>query len=248
MKTFITAISVLVIMSLAGAVHAENASGAPEGWPEPMMGEMAFGSFMVERLEYGHSDEGETKTWDIQGWYGTDKHKLWLKSEGEGPLNGSLESAEVQLLYSRMVSPFFDLQLGVRHDVKPAPERTFAVLGLQGLAPYRFETDAAFYASEDGDLSFRGELEYEWLFTQKLILQPRLEFTLSADEVPEYGIGTGLVDTEFGLRLRYEIRREFAPYIGVSWTKQYGDTADFSRQAGESRSVTTFVAGVRFWF
>src|SRR5699024_11259214 len=127
-------------------------------------------------------------------------------------------------------------------------ERGFAVLGVQGLAPYWFETDTTLFVSDDGDVSFRGEFEYELLFTQRLILTPSFEFTLAAQDVPEYGIGSGLTSTEIGLRLRYEIQREFAPYIGLSYEQLYGDTKDFAEAAGEKTSSTAFVVGVRVWF
>lgn len=241
-------IALTTVLLASTTAYADNGTGAPAGWPDPMMGEMAFGSVMVDRLEYGRSEEGETATWDAQGWYGTDKRKLWIKTEGEGPLGDTPESAELQFLYGQMLSPFFDLQLGLRHDLEPATERTFAVLGIQGLAPYWFETDAAIFTSEDGDVSFRAEFEYEWLFTQKLILQSRFEFVLSANEVPEYSTGRGLAETELGLRLRYEFKREFAPYVGMSWAKNYGKTAEFARESGASDSDVSVVAGFRFWF
>ncbi|HET9679843.1 MAG TPA: copper resistance protein B, partial [Gammaproteobacteria bacterium] len=126
--------------------------------------------------------------------------------------------------------------------------RAFAVLGLQGLAPYWFETDTALFISEEGDISFRGEFEYELLFTQRLILTPQLEFTLAAQDVPEYDIGSGLTRIEIGLRLRYEIQREFAPYIGISYEQLYGGTKAIAIAADEKTSRTTFVLGIRAWF
>ena len=138
--------------------------------------------------------------------------------------------------------------MGLRYDTNPGPDRGFAVFNLTGLAPYWFETDTSLYVSEDGDVSINGEYEYELLLTQRLILQPRAEFTANARDVPEYGLGRGLNSTEMGLRLRYEIRREFAPYIGVSWTQKYGDTKDMAQAAGESTSSTAFVVGIRAWY
>lgn len=222
--------------------------GAPPAWPEPVMDSSIYTFALLDRLEYGVNDDNNIQVWDAQGWIGGDYNKLWLKTEGEDAVGEPLESAEVQALYSRTIAPFWDLQAGIRHDFNPNPDRTFGVIGIQGLAPYWFEVDTAFFAGEEGDVRWRGEFEYEFLLTQKLILQPRLEVNASFDDQPEFGLGSGLNDTELGLRLRYEIRREFAPYIGVSWAKQYGDTADFAEAEGEATSTVSFVMGIRAWF
>ena len=202
----------------------------------------------VEQFEYRSQDGDDLFVWDAEGWYGGDKEKVWFKTEGEQPIGGRLEEAEIQLLYSRLISDFFDVQVGLRHDVAPEPERSFAVLGLQGLAPYFFEVDAAVFLSNEGEVSARLKAEYELLLTQRLILQPSVEANFSATEVEERGIGTGLTDFEAGLRLRYELVREFAPYIGINWEKKVGKTADFAREEGEDTNVFSIVAGVRFWF
>ncbi|RME61879.1 MAG: copper resistance protein B, partial [Alphaproteobacteria bacterium] len=141
-----------------------------------------------------------------------------------------------------------DLQAGVRHDFEPDPSRTFGVIGIQGLAPYWFEIDAAAFISGDGDVSARIEAEYELLLTQRLILQPRVELNFAVQEVEELGIGSGLSIAEAGLRLRYEIDRQFAPYVGFSWNRKIGDTADFARADGEDVGALSFVAGLRMWF
>ncbi len=154
----------------------------------------------------------------------------------------------MQVLYSRFIAPFWDLQAGVRYDFRPNPSRSFAVLGVEGLAPYWFEFEAAGFISDDGDVSARVEAEYEILFTQRLIAQPLLEVNLAAQDVEELGIGSGFTDIELGLRLRYEIRREFAPYIGLAWTRRLGNTADFARDEGEDVGDLAVVAGVRLWF
>lgn len=202
----------------------------------------------VEQLEYRLTDGKDRLKWDAQGWVGEDYNKLWIKTEGEKVFGGDLEQAEVQLLYSRIIHPFWDVQIGGRFDVRPQPKRGFGVLGVQGLAPYFFEVDAAAFVSHEGDLSARLKGEYELLITQKLILQPSLELNLAAQEVEKLGIGSGLTDVELGLRLRYEIRREFAPYIGVSWERKVGRTADFAREDGEEVDSLAFVSGIRFWF
>lgn len=185
--------------------------------------------------------------WDVQGYYGGTTSRFWFKSEGEGEFAGRLEDAEFQALYSRAIAPFFDVQAGIRQDVA-GPDTTYAVLGVQGLAPYMFELDAALFVSHRGDLTARFEAELDQRITQSLILQPRAEINLAAQDVPQLGIGAGLDQVELGVRLRYEIRRELAPYIGVEHSWRVGDGARFARAAGEDPSTTNYVVGVRFWF
>ena len=202
-----------------------------------------------DRLEYQSNEGDSVLLWDAQGWVGGDINKLWIKTEGEYLSDdGAFEEADVQALYSRAISPYFDLQLGYRFDAEPDPERHFGVFGVQGLAPYWFEVDAAAFVSDDGDVSARLEAEYELFLTQRLILQPRVELDFAVQDVPELGIGSGLSTAEAGLRLRYEFRREIAPYIGVSWRRAIGETADFARADGEDVEAVSFVAGLRFWF
>lgn len=207
-----------------------------------------FTFFQAEQLEYRLSDGKDRLNWDAQGWIGGDYNKLWLKTEGETVFDGGIEEAEIQLLYSRIIHPFWDIQIGGRYDVRPQPQRGFGVIGVQGMAPYFFEVDAAAFVSHKGDVSARIKGEYELLLTQKLILQPSVELNLAAQRVEELGVGSGLTDVELGLRLRYEFVREFAPYIGVSWERAIGKTADFAREEGEDVDALSFVAGVRFWF
>ena len=203
--------------------------------------------FQGDRLEYRAREGKDGYLWDIQGYYGGDIDKFWFKSEGEGSFGEPIEGAEVQALWSRAIAPFFDFQAGVRQDLT-GPERTHAVIGIQGLMPYRFEVDAAAFVSTKGDVTARIEGELDQRITQRLILQPRAELALSAQDIPELGIGAGLDRIEAGLRLRYEFAREFAPYVGVSQEWRIGDSADFARAAGEDPSVTNYVVGVRFWF
>jgi len=202
----------------------------------------------ADRFEY-RTNEGDPQfLWDAQGWYGGDKNKLWIKTEGEYAFeDDEFEDAEVQALWSRAFARYFDVQAGVRHDFAPGDDRTFGVLGVQGLAPYWFEVDAAAFVSGDGDVSARVEVEYELLLTQRLILQPRTELNFAVQDAPRNGIGSGLSTAEVGVRLRYEIKRELAPYIGVSWERAVGETADLVRAGGEDPSSVSFVAGLRFW-
>jgi copper resistance protein B len=203
--------------------------------------------FMTDRAELRVTNEPLGYLWDVQGWWGSDTDKLWVKSEGEGTFGEPVDEAELQALWSHAVAPFFDLQLGLRQDFAPGSP-TYAVLGLQGLAPYRFELDAALFLSTDGNLTARIEAELDQRLTQRLIIQPRVEFNLAAQTVPELGIGAGMDSISLGVRLRYEFVREFAPYIGVEQDWAIGTSADYARARGDSPSVTAFVIGIRSWF
>ncbi|MEO0437008.1 MAG: copper resistance protein B [Pseudomonadota bacterium] len=211
-------------------------------------GNQINGLFIAERLEYQVTDQENALIWEAQGWLGSDLHKLWVKSEGEYESEGRVEEAELQVLYSRAVSPFWDLQAGVRYDMEPSPERTHLVLGVQGLAPYWFEMDTALFLSDEGDVSARLEAEYEMFLTQRLILQPRLELNLAGSDDRELGLGRGFFDSVAELRLRYEFRREIAPYIGISWGGDFNRTADLIEQSGEDPQGFAIVAGLRVWF
>ena len=190
--------------------------------PSACLAQDRFFFFQTDRLEY--VEHTKTWLWDMQGWYGSDENKFWWKTEGELD-SGSAEEAELQLLYSRPVSAFWDFQVGIRHDFEPTPSEYHAVIGMQGLAPQWFELDLAAFISEDGDISARLEAEYDLRITQRLILQPRAELETEPESV------------DLSLRLRYEIRREIAPYIGISWHDEAGRD-DF----------TSFVVGARLWF
>ena len=203
--------------------------------------------FQGDRAEYRAREGGDGYLWDVQGFYGGDLDKFWFKSEGEGTFGESLESAEIQGLWSHAIGPWWDLQAGVRQDLT-GPKRTHAVIGVQGLAPYMFEVDAAAFLSTEGDLTARVETELDQRITQRFILQPRAEVNLSAQDIPELGVGAGLDSVELGLRLRYEIAREFAPYIGIEQEWKLGQSADYARLAGEDQSVTNYVVGLRLWF
>ncbi|TGY88202.1 copper resistance protein B [Marinicauda algicola] len=205
--------------------------------------------FQADRLEYQSNDGAPLLVWDAQGWYGGDLNRIWVKTEGEHSLEeDSIEGFEIEALYSRAITPYFDLQAGLRQDFDPDFATTYAVVGLQGLAPYWFEVDGAAYLSEDGDLTAGFEAEYELLLTQRLILQPRAELAFAAQDVPELGLGSGLTSAEAGARLRYEIDRQFAPYLGVSWHEKFGETADFARLEGEDTHSVSFVLGLRLWY
>jgi len=217
---------------------------------------MAFGAMdddpvlakvMIDKLELRSTDGPDPWVLDAQAWIGKDLHKFWLKAEAER-VGADTEEAEVQALYSRAIAPYWDLQVGWRHDFRPEPTRDWLAFGVEGLAPYWFEVEAAAFVGESGRLAARLKAEYEFMFTQQLVLSPELEVNFHSKDDPEVGIGSGLSDLELGLRLRYEIRREFAPYIGVNWTRKFGQTADYAREEGEDPDDVQLVVGVRAWF
>lgn len=202
---------------------------------------------LIDQFEWRDSVETEAYTLEAQGWIGKDLHKLWIKTDVEHA-DGQIEEAEIQALYSHAIAPFWDIQVGVRQDLKPTPEREWGVIGIQGLAPYFFEIDAALFIGDSGDSAARLSAEYEMMITQKVVLSPEISVNFYGQNDMHRLTGSGLSDAQAGLRLRYEIRREFAPYIGVNWTKSFGNTADFVRDHGEPTSDTQWVAGVRAWF
>lgn len=202
----------------------------------------------VDRLEAQIANGEDGYLWESNAWFGGDIDRLWIKTEGEGEFGGSVEEAEVQALWSHAIGPWFDLQTGIRYDIRPSPDRAQAVIGVQGLAPYFFEIDAAAFVSTQGDITARFEAEYDQRITQRLILQPRIELGLAAQDIPEHGIGAGLTGLELGVRLRYEITPQFAPYIGTEWQRQFGDTADFTQASGGDADRWVWLMGVRFWF
>ncbi len=211
-------------------------------------GDVTSLSVIADRLGLQRKKDDDAFVWDINAWFGGDINKLWIKTEGDLSLDaGKIEDAEIQFLWSRAISPFFDVQMGLRQDLEPS-SRTHVAVGLLGLAPYWFEVEGAAFVSTDGDLTARIEIEYELLFTQRLILQPRAEFEFSAQDIAERETGSGLTNAEIGLRLRYEIKREFAPYVGMSWQGAFGDTRDFLEAAGGSGRDVVWVAGIRAWY
>lgn len=202
---------------------------------------------MLNVAEY-QARSGGAYRWDGEAWYGGDLNRLVLKSEGRGTRREGLDEAELEATYSRAVGVYTDLQVGVRHDFKPSPSRTFATVGFETLVPYWFEVEGALYLSNKGEVMARGTAYYDLRLTERLILQPRAELNFAAQSSPEIRTGSGLSNAELGLRLRYEIRREFAPYIGVSYDQSFGKTKDYVRAAGERARATSFVVGLRSFF
>ncbi|MFI8479182.1 copper resistance protein B [Pseudomonas sp. NPDC078700] len=220
-------------------------SGLPE---HSNMHESGINSFfLLDEFEYQDADDGSTLSWDASGWVGGDINRLWFRSEGERT-NGVTEEAEVHALFGHSIGPWWDAVAGVRQDFEPGDPQTWAALGIQGMALYAFEAEATAYIGEGGQTAARLEGDYDILLTNRLILQPTAEINFYGKNDPERGVGSGLSNTEIELRLRYEIVPQFAPYIGVSWNRTYGNTSDYAREEGGDVDEARFVAGIRMWF
>jgi copper resistance protein B len=206
-----------------------------------------FGKVLVDKLEAARGDGEHGQNLEAEAWYGNDYNKAWVKVEGERR-GGSLESSRTELLWDRAFAPFWSTQLGVRHDGGDGGGKDWLAVGVQGLAPYWFETEATAYWRSGSGFAARLNAKYEILFTPRLILEPELSANLYSRADPEHGTGNGVSDLSVGLRLRYEVTRKFAPYIGVTWNRQFGETADFTRMRGGDPSEVQAVAGVRLWF
>lgn len=240
--------------------ESERAHVPPDP-PQHVMGEMAnermielmqmeddgeFGMILLDQLEWQRSNGADALVWELDAWYGDDYHKIWFETEGER-VEGD-EDGRIEVMWDRIVTPWWSVQTGLRQDFGAGPTRTWLDLGIQGLAPHFFEIDAAIYIGEQGRTSARFSGEYDLLITQRLILQPELELRLFGKDDPENRIGSGLSDLEVGLRLRYEMRREIAPYVGLHWERKFGRTATLARNEGEAVADVVLVAGLRAWF
>lgn len=211
-------------------------------------GGQKFSKVLIDNAEVQFRKGRESFEWSAEAWYGGDINRLWLKSKGEVQFGGPLEKAETQALYSHAIGPYFNLQAGVRHDFKPSPSRTYAVAAVEGLAPYFFELEGAIFLSNKGEVMARLEGSYDQRVTQRLILQPSAELNFAAQNSPELAVGSGLSDAELGLRLRYDIRREFAPYVGVQYRRAFGKTRQYLKADGESAGGWSILTGLRVWF
>ena len=201
---------------------------------------------LFDQLEwqYLHGEPGVR--WDNTTWVGSDINRIWIKSEGEA-VDGILDEANIRAFYGHSFSRWFDWLIGVRHDVRPSPTHTWLAIGVHGLAPQWFEVEATAYIGPSGHVAARLEAEYELLLTQRLVLQPLVELSLSATD-PDRGIGRGLSTGEVGFRLRYEVKRELAPYAGVVWHRKLFGTGELARAAGRDAGGWHVVAGLRTWF
>jgi copper resistance protein B len=200
-----------------------------------------YGRVIADQLEWQSADHADI-AWDLQAYYGGDYHKLWLKTEGVHEQHE--DDVRFEALWNRIITPWWSSQVGVRQDFGEGPSRTWLALGIEGLAPQWFDVEASIYFGEQGRTALRADVSYDLLLTQRLILQPELEADVYGKDDPQRRIGSGLSDIEAGLRLRYEVRRELAPYVGVHWVRRFGETADLAGDDSEIR----FVAGVRVWF
>lgn len=245
-----------ICLSALATVVATTATAASADQPaalDPMANMHKPGiyhSFVLETDLSRRQDVG-TGSWDLDGWVGGDMNKLWLKSEGD-LTGGKTEKAEVWAMYSRNVAAYWDAQAGVRYDAKPdlrgGKAHTYLAAGVTGLAPYFFETEAHLFVRDDGAISARFRQENEWLLTQRLILRPRLEVNLNTRKDPAAGLGTGITDASLGLQTRYEFRREFAPYVDLTYRQTYGATADYARLRGEKPAEMRLSVGIRWMF
>ncbi|MEP7221771.1 MAG: copper resistance protein B [Novosphingobium sp.] len=211
-------------------------------------GRVNVGGVFIDQLEYRAVKGGDGYAWKAQAWYGGDIDRAALTTEGEGAFGESPERAEVSALWRHTVGPWFNLEAGVRHDFNPGPQRTYAVLGLEGLAPYWIEVEGQLLVSNKGEVHARLAASHDMRITQKLILQPDVEVNVAFQDVPALGIGGGIERIEAGARLRYQVTPELAPYLGVHWEGKLGGSARAARAAGERPSAVSAVAGVRFWF
>lgn len=240
-----------LIIALAVPDNVAKAQGVTPGQLGEIMdwGRETF--VLAEVLEFVPDAVGRPVTYDLLGWAGGESRRLWAKAEGRHGTRQGTGQTELQLLYGQLISPWWDAQVGAKVDIHygagSTSTRASLALGVQGLAPGWFEVEPALFVSQDGDISASLEASYDLLFTQRLVLQPRMETRAALQDVPKFGVGSGLNDVEIGLRMRYEIRREFAPYIGITWSNQFGETADLARAAGSPVRDLQFVAGLRLW-
>ncbi|WP_207793713.1 copper resistance protein B [Pseudomonas lopnurensis] len=226
---------------------ADRAAAFPDLPPHPMHQGGSNFLFLADQLEWQDADEGSTLAWDLSGWIGGDVDRLAFRSEGERS-NGHTEQAELQLLWSHAIGPWWETVAGVRQDFEPGSAQTWAAFGVQGMPLYGLETEITAFLGEGGQSALRLEADYDILLTRRWVLQPTAELNLHGRNDEARGVGAGLSDANLGLRLRYEISRQFAPYVGVSWSRAYGNSADLLRADGEDTRETRLVAGIRFWF
>jgi copper resistance protein B len=231
------------IPAVTGADRA--AAFMPLGAGHPAHDKRSNSFWLVDRLEV--ADTAKSGGWEGLAWIGGDVHRTWLRTEGDVE-DGRVEQGNLEVLYGRSVTPWWDLVAGVRQDVGEGPDRTWAAFGVQGLAPYKFEVEATAYISGSGRTAATLEAEYDTLLTNRLILQWQGEANLYRKSDPARGLGSGLSTVEAGARLRYEITRRFAPYIGVEVERAFGETARLRRDDGFDATDTRVVAGIRFWF
>jgi len=222
----------------------------PAPYGAPVDDKEIFWHVFFNQLE-GRTSGPETEfRWDGEGWVGTDEHRLWMKSEGYVNEQGQVRDGIHEMLYARPI-PFlryFDWQAGLRYDGDTSRERLWGAVGVEGLAPGFFATEATLYVRDAGHVAGRINGSYDLLFTNRLIAQPQIELNLYSKTDRARGIGSGLAELDTGLRLRYEFSRKFAPYIGVAYDGAFGDTATFVRREGGIVHDVRFIFGIRIWY
>lgn len=244
----IAALAALGLSLMVASAHADQpaALDAMANMHKPGLYHM----FALE-TDLSQQDGLTTGDWDFGGWAGGNTRRLWLKSEGE-ITDGKMQKAELWALYGQQVAPYWDAQIGMRQDFKPdvpgGKAHSFLTAGVTGMAPYFFETEAHVFLRDDGAVSGRLRYENHWMITQRLIMKPRFEMNLNSRNDPIEGLGTGLTDASIGVQTRYEIRREFAPYIDLTYQQKFGKTADYARPRGEKPTETRLSVGIRWMF
>jgi len=243
-----TTLALAAALALLGSPVQAQSPAPAMAMPQPVMDNGLFAHILLDQFEGRINGPNGELRWDGQGWIGTDYDKLWIKSEGFVTSDGKVEDGRHEFLYDRAISTYFDLQGGIRSDIDSHPTRNWAAFGVQGLAPLFFDLEATAYVSSGGHLAARMQGSYDLLITQRLILQPEAEINLYSKSDPARLVGAGFSDIDTGLRLRYEISRKFAPYIGVTYDGKFGQTGTFARNAGESANDVRFVVGIRSWY
>ena len=246
------------IFSLSPVQRSTQYNWDPPGdWPSPVNDQAKHMFVLVDVLEYrpqtGGGQPHSDYRWDIEGWYGGDYNRVWFKSEGQQDTAFKADyDVDSQLLYGRLIAPYYDFQVGGRVETQSFRNRNvtrgLAAIGIEGLVPYSYQIEATAFIDQNGAVSARASGTKDLLLTQRLIFQLRFETNLALQRVEEFTTGSGLNNLEFGARLRYEIRREFAPYVGVSLDRSFGETATLVRQEGGNPSQVRFGVGVRMWF
>ena len=241
--------ALLLMASTWSPLRAAAQQPTQPGWPQPMHNNLPFGYTVFNQNEIRARGDERVWRWDSESWYGGNINRFWIRSEGSlDTRSRKFDDAEAQALYSHAISPFFNLQTGARYAFTPGPSNGSAVFGVEGLAPLNWEVGAFAFISTGGHYAARIEGNYDLLLTQRLILQPQFEINFHSKDDARRGIGAGLSDLDSGIRLRYEIKRQFAPYIGLTFTKKYGRTADMAALKGAITEELRFTAGIRIWF
>src|SRR3569833_1036208 len=253
---------VLLACAVQAQAPAVDTNHIPPDPPHQVMGDMTykdmvammqmddthrFAKVMLDQFEWRDAQEDSAETWDAEGWYGGDYNKLWIKTEGTRR-GGLTLDASSEFLLDRVIARWWDAQAGIRQDFGKGPARTWFALGVQGLAPYWLDVEATMYVGNEGRTAVRVKADYDLLLSQRLILQPYVEANLYGKADPRRQIGAGLADIELSLRLRYEVRRELAPYLGMGWIRRFSGTAELARAAGEGTDELELIAGLRAWF